>query len=110
MNFAILMKNLLRRIHLLDRWHCGGNAELDHLALIRLSEEMIVDDKNLDWVDWTRYSFRQKAELKMGGLVGWVRFRGPVTTLLPYLRLGEAIHIGKGTAFGLGMFTMSVRR
>ena len=107
-NFTMLTKSLLRRIHLLDRWHCGGKAELDHLALIRLSEEVITEDEQLDWVDWTRHSFRQKADLKMGGLVGSVRFRGPLTAFVPYLRLGEAVHIGKGTAFGLGMYSMTL--
>ena len=38
----------------------------------------------------------------MGGFVGTVRFEGNLIPSLPLLRLGEIVHLEKGTAFGLG--------
>jgi hypothetical protein len=38
----------------------------------------------------------------MGGFVGTVTFEGDLIPFLPLLRLGEIVHLEKGTAFGLG--------
>lgn len=110
LSFTTLITNLLRRIYLLDQWHCGGNLAFDHRALIELSRRVATVEQDLRWIDWERYSVRQEATLKMGGLVGRVRFQGPLTSFVPYLKLGEAVNVGKGTAFGLGMYTMTFCR
>ncbi len=110
LTFSSLITSLLRRTHLLDHWHCGGRLTFDHKAVIKLSREVTTLHQDLRWLDWERYSFRQDAKLKMGGLVGSIRFQGPLTSFIPYLRLGEAIHIGKGTAFGLGMLVVNADR
>ncbi|WP_058558228.1 CRISPR system precrRNA processing endoribonuclease RAMP protein Cas6 [Thiohalocapsa sp. ML1] len=59
----------------------------------------------LHWHDWTRYSSRQQQHMKLGGLMG--RFRVPdaaLPELWPLLWLGQYVHIGKNTSFGLGAY------
>jgi CRISPR/Cas system endoribonuclease Cas6 (RAMP superfamily) len=58
----------------------------------------------LEWRDWERYSARQDTRMRLGGVVGEVMYEGQLGRFLPFLRLGEQVHVGNGTAFGLGAF------
>jgi len=40
----------------------------------------------------------------MGGFLGEITFEGELTEFLPFLKLGEYLHIGKGTVYGLGKY------
>lgn len=42
--------------------------------------------------------------MKFGGLVGEITYQGDFKRYLPLLRLGEHIHVGKATTFGLGKY------
>jgi CRISPR/Cas system endoribonuclease Cas6 (RAMP superfamily) len=42
--------------------------------------------------------------MKMGGFVGEITFQGELEQFLPFIALGEYIHVGKGTSFGLGKY------
>jgi len=42
--------------------------------------------------------------MKMGGFVGDISFKGDLEKFLPFIILGEYIHVGKGTSFGLGKY------
>ncbi|MCE8429907.1 MAG: CRISPR system precrRNA processing endoribonuclease RAMP protein Cas6 [Candidatus Methanoperedens sp.] len=43
-------------------------------------------------------------KLKMGGFLGEITFEGDLNEFMPFLKLGEYLHIGKGTVFGLGKY------
>jgi hypothetical protein len=56
------------------------------------------------WLDWDRYSSRQKTKMKFGGLAGEIKLSGNLSPLIPWLQLGEITHVGKSTVFGLGQY------
>ena len=107
LEFHILFRNLLRRISLLSYFHCGKELDLDFKGLIESSKNVKVKKENLSWFDWERYSNRQETKMKMGGFVGSISFEGDLEPFLPFLLLGEHIHVGKGTSFGLGKYEVT---
>ena len=74
--------------------------------LIQAAASVGVRESRLRWRDWRRFSTRQKAEMKLGGLVGEVTYEGELAPFLPFLRAGELTHVGKGTSFGLGRYIL----
>ena len=103
--FHVLVRNLLRRLSALAACHCGFTLELDFRDLVRRAEAVATQNADLRWVDWERYSARQDARMTLGGFVGTATFAGDLAPFAPLLRLGEVVHVGKGTAFGLGKYT-----
>lgn len=69
---------------------------------IRETKNIALEKSNLSWMDWERYSNRQRERMKLGGVVGKINFTGSLGKFLPYLHLAEHIHVGKETTFGLG--------
>ncbi len=60
---------------------------------------------DIAWVPQSRFSTRQEQKVPLDGFVGWVTYEGAgLPALLPLLRLGEVLHVGKGTVFGLGEY------
>lgn len=104
LEFHILLRNLLRRISLLSYFHCGYELALDFKGLIEKATKVKIQKDHLSWVDWERYSTRQDAKMKMGGFVGSISFYGDFDPFIPFLLLGEQIHVGKGTSLGLGKY------
>jgi hypothetical protein len=105
LDFATFMRTLMRRLSWLAEVHCEQPWNLDYDTLLAKAESRVrVVKQNLRWQEWGRYSSRQNAVLKMGGFVGSVTFQGDLAEFLPYIKLGEYLHIGQGTAFGLGKY------
>ncbi len=106
--FHIFFRNLLRRISLLSYFHCG--EKLDNKGfktLIEEAKQIKTVFRKLFWNDWERYSTRQGSRMKMGGFIGEARFQGDLKPFWPYIRLGEFVHIGKGSSFGLGKYEVT---
>jgi len=101
-----LLMALVRRANLLAEFHADGTLGTDFAALLAASAG-IQDSKQLVWRDWTRFSSRQQQKMILGGVVGDWTIRGPLTPFIPFLRLGEWLHVGKESAFGLGHYTLS---
>jgi hypothetical protein len=133
-DFPLLFGALLRRIALLMYAHGDGGTlplpsgcSIDALSALRyfydrsaqqpdarqairdayrLAEQVVMAREGLHWEEWERYSTRQETRMKLGGVLGTVCYTGPVGPFLPYLHVGEYIHVGKNTTFGLGQMVV----
>lgn len=106
-DFHVLFRSLLRRMSSLAYFHCGSDLDLDYSALATAAERVRLVRDETRWFDWERYSSRQDARMSLGGIVGEADYEGDMTPLVPFLLLGEAMHVGKGTAFGLGRYNIA---
>ena len=101
-----LLMALVRRANLLAEFHAHGPLGDDFASLLAASAN-IRDRKHLVWRDWTRFSSRQQQKMTLGGVIGEWTLSGTLTPFLPFLRLGEWLHVGKEASFGLGHYTLS---
>ncbi|MBD3182523.1 CRISPR system precrRNA processing endoribonuclease RAMP protein Cas6 [Candidatus Poribacteria bacterium] len=107
-DFEMLIRALIRRILILSYFHCNHEPEFDYNYLITQAQQKIKKvDEALFWRDWSRPSSRQNMRMMLGGFKGKVTFSGFLQDFIPLLLIGEYIHVGKGTAFGLGKYVIS---
>lgn len=107
-SFFEIMRLLMNRLYTLTYFHCGNVFDRDHRELLEMSKSVEITKKDLQWREWVRYSTRQKVDMKIGGIVGSFDIKGPLRPFLPFLKIGEYIHIGKLTSMGLGQFKIEV--
>ena len=103
LTFEHLIRNLLRRIRFLSYFHCGEDLEVDAPALIKAAGS-VTHHLHLNWLRKDRYSYRAEKSVPMGGFIGKARFMGELEPFLPFIYLGEYLHIGHHTAFGFGQY------
>jgi len=106
LDFPLLLRAIFRRIGALARFHCDLEPEVDYRGLLGLASGVALVHQNLAWSDLRRYSARQSRRMVLGGVVGSFVLEGPMSPFTSFLRLGEALHVGKGTAFGLGRYRL----
>lgn len=104
LEFHHLIRSLLRRISTISYFHYGKRLELDFKGMIEKAQKVKVIDRKTKWYDWERYSARQDTRMNMGGFVGKTTFEGDLGEFMPFIELGEMLHVGKGTSFGLGKY------
>jgi len=105
--FHVLVKALLGRVSSLSYFHCGERWETDFRGWIDRAQDVQLAEFGTGWVDWERYSGRQRQRVRMGGLVGRATYEGDLRDYLPLLVLGELVHVGKGTVFGNGQYRIA---
>ncbi len=109
LDFPTLMRNLLRRISWLAEIHGDRPLEIDYQSLLSRAELLVKTTfSGLGWKDWERYSLRQNTRMKMGGIIGKITFEGELSEFMPYLMMGEYLHIGKGTVYGNGKYRIEL--
>jgi hypothetical protein len=102
-----LLTGLARRHQLLHDVYCGTQTPLwDFPTLTQQAETISLDADQLHWVDWERYSNRQRQAMTLGGLIGPVQLRGNLAPFRDLLHLGQWLHVGKETVFGLGGYRL----
>ena len=103
LTFEYLIRNLLRRIRFLSLCHCGEDLDVDAHTLIAAARS-VRHTPDLQWLRRDRYSYRAEKSVPMGGFIGRIRFSGELEPFLPFIYLGEYLHIGHHTAFGFGQY------
>lgn len=102
--FADLFGHLLRRVSMLMSFHTDTPLETNFRDLMVLARQVEAHTE-LVWEDKTRYSSRQQAAMKLGGVMGSIDLSGvDLTPFWPYLWLGQWLHAGSGATMGLGSY------
>lgn len=102
-SFRDLVFNMLRRVLELAHFHVPGAAiDWNFRALLDQASRVRIAGADLRWHDWERWSQRQQASMKLGGLVGRMVLDGDLQPFAELLRTAEIVHVGKGATFGLG--------
>ncbi len=100
-----LLLALARRASLLGEFHCGGAPAIDFHRLA-VDADTVGGQRHLQWRDWTRYSSRQERCMTLGGVLGTWTLAGNLALAWPWLQLGQWLHVGKETVFGLGAYRL----
>lgn len=103
-SFAQLISSLSLRLSMLAETF-GAPLGYDYKAMIERARQVTTRDSTLRLMALDRYSNRRGGKLELDGFMGEVTFAGPaIQELLPLLVAGEFLHVGSGTAFGLGRY------
>lgn len=105
LTFVQLMIAILRRAKLLSNLYGKGVSDESWKELLKESASVKLKQENFAWYDWGRYSRRHHKKIMMGGIVGRATYTGEtLSQFMPYLLLGQFIHIGKGYIYGMGKY------
>ncbi|WP_310384013.1 CRISPR system precrRNA processing endoribonuclease RAMP protein Cas6 [Roseateles sp.] len=100
---------LIRRVGDLLALQLGqGPAWREPASALRQAAEAIqAHNADLRWHSIKRWSNRQHSEMQLCGLLGSFELSGPWQPLAELLQLGQTLHIGGKTSFGLGRYTVT---
>jgi len=101
------IQHILRRWKLLSQFWVVDDPQLYHA----LGQELpSIGDyeqvEHLYYENWERYSHKGKQQLPFGGLKGQTSFYGDIARAIPWLQVGQYLHVGGKTTFGLGQFSV----
>jgi hypothetical protein len=99
-----LAKRLRDRINALSYFYCGAGLDIDFKGFGEAADKIVTTADSTRWVESARYSRRREVSHDLSGFVGEVTFEGELGTFLPYLKLGEYLHVGKNAVFGNGWY------
>ncbi|QEP41952.1 CRISPR system precrRNA processing endoribonuclease RAMP protein Cas6 [Ectothiorhodospiraceae bacterium BW-2] len=101
-----LLTTLLRRYWLLCQLY-GTSPTLEPSFPVREEMAKIETVTHLQHYDWCRYSNRQQRRMNLGGMMGEIELRGELGPWYELLHLGQWLHIGGQTSFGLGGYRLA---
>jgi hypothetical protein len=97
---------LVRRYYLLAEFHTADYQAPDFAALAEQALGVACETR-FSWCDWARYSNRQQQKMVLGGVLGELTLFGGLKPFLPILQLGQWLHVGNKTTFGMGLYTLA---
>lgn len=95
--------SLVRRYYLLQEFH-GEHYQAPNFSELSDMAKKVNCETNFQWCGWERYSNRQQQAMKMGGVLGKITLSGEIEPFLSLLHLGQWLHVGNKTSFGMGLY------
>lgn len=105
--FHHIFKRLRDRINALGTFYGDGPLNADFSELGRQAEKIQTVACNVRWVERHRKSSRTLQTHDLSGFIGEAAYQGELTEFMPWMVLGELVHMGKHTAFGGGFVLLT---
>lgn len=106
--FDAILRALHRRLELVQRLYDVPAEPLPTLEDLMADGAALNCRTDLSDVDFRRHSNRQRRDMPLAGVIGHLRLDGAISPrLTAALALGQWLHIGGKTSFGLGAYKMS---
>ena len=102
---GLFLRQLIRRVslHICAQRNNAYTLEDIH-QLNFMADQVASGDCKLEWFDWDRFSSRQHRRMTLGGLLGYLNLKNVPPDLLPFIYLGQWLHVGKESSFGFGKY------
>lgn len=106
-DFCHILKRLRDRINALSTFFGSGPLGVDFAGLGKRAEQVRTVSCNVRWAERFRTSSKTRQTHELSGFVGEAVYEGELDEFLPWLRLGELVHLGKHTAWGMGQICLA---
>jgi CRISPR/Cas system endoribonuclease Cas6 (RAMP superfamily) len=107
-DFFHILKRLRDRINALSTFCGSGPLDIDFAALGKSAEEVRTVSCDVHWEERFRTSSKTHHRHDLSGFVGQAVYEGDLVEFLPWLLLGEIVHLGKHTAWGMGQMQLDL--
>jgi CRISPR/Cas system endoribonuclease Cas6 (RAMP superfamily) len=106
-SFAQIITSFSLRLSMVAQT-CGTESlSYDHKAMIERARDVSIRKSTVSLMALDRFSNRRRLKLAIDGFMGEVTFSGEaIRELLPLVVAGEFLHVGSGTAFGMGRYVV----
>lgn len=95
---------LVRRVADVCEQQLRQPTGFDFAALKQAARQVHLHDEGLQWQHGHRWSNRQQQHMPLDGLTGRFTLHGDLRPFWPLLHLGQWLHVGGKTSFGLGAY------
>lgn len=109
--FAAFFSPLMRRIGMLQSFFTDTSPSVDFRTLTELAKRAEIEQTQLEWREWSRFSHRQQSRMQMGGITG--EFTLSMDQMEPFhhwLWIGQWTHNGKAATMGMGRYRIVYKK
>ena len=99
----IFCQALIRRYQVVAEIY-GDGYDMAEIGQLYQDASQVDGSHHLKRHAWSRYSKRQNQKISQDGLLGQIELSGVTDRLYQLLYLGQWLHVGKGSVFGLGQY------
>ena len=100
--FHHIFKRLRDRVNALNTFFGDSPLQVDFLGLGKRAENVRTATCDVRWTERFRTSSRTRQRHELSGFIGQAVYEGELDEFLPWLALGELLHVGKHAAWGNG--------
>ena len=101
-DFHHVLKRLRDRLNALSTFFGEGPIEADFKGLGERAKQVRTVSCDAQWIQRFRTSSKTRQTHELSGFIGTAVYEGDVAEFRPWLAVGELIHIGKHTVWGMG--------
>lgn len=103
---VVFCRSVVRRYLTLSEAYSEQSLSAMFVQSLFADVQKVQGEYRVDKVKWSRWSNRQKQKMQMDGLLGEIKLNHVSAQLADILYLGQWLHVGKGSVFGLGQYVL----